>query len=117
MDTLAKNEVARVAALNRYAILDTEPEQSFDDLVTLASYVCKTPMAFLSLVDDHRQWFKSKIGVEVRETPSIHRFARTPSTTVRKICLSFRILCRIHALKKTLWWFMSHASVSTRGHL
>ena len=69
MDTLAKNEVARVAALNRYAILDTEPEQSFDDLVTLASYVCKTPMAFLSLVDDHRQWFKSKIGVEVRETP------------------------------------------------
>ena len=69
MDTLAKTEAARVAALNRYAILDTEPEQSFDDLVTLASYVCKTPMAFLSLVDDHRQWFKSKVGVEIRETP------------------------------------------------
>src|SRR5258708_5814820 len=69
MNAPAKTEAARVAALNRYAILDTEPEQTFDDLVTLASYVCKTPMAFLSLVDDHRQWFKSKVGVEVRETP------------------------------------------------
>lgn len=69
MDGSVKTEAARVAALNRYAILDTEPEQLFDDLVTLASYACKTPMAFLSLVDDHRQWFKSKVGVEVRETP------------------------------------------------
>lgn len=62
-------EVARIAALNRYAILDTEPEQSFDDLVTLAAHICKTPMAMLSLVDEHRQWFKSKVGVQVRETP------------------------------------------------
>lgn len=62
-------EVARVAALNRYAILDTEPEQSFDDLVTLAAYVCRAPIAMLSLVDDHRQWFKSKVGVEIGETP------------------------------------------------
>ena len=69
MNTVTKTASARVAALNRYAILDTEPEQTFDDLVALASYVCKTPMAFLSLVDDHRQWFKSKVGVEVRETP------------------------------------------------
>jgi len=63
------NEAARLAALNRYAILDSEPEQSFDDLVTLAAHVCQTPMATLSLVDDHRQWFKSKLGVEVKETP------------------------------------------------
>jgi two-component system, NtrC family, sensor kinase len=69
MEATPKTEAARVAALNRYAILDTEPEQTFDDVVTLASFVCKTPMAFLSLVDDHRQWFKSKMGVEVRETP------------------------------------------------
>src|SRR6516165_1752235 len=62
-------EAARIAALNRYAILDTEPEQSFDDLVILAAYVCKTPMAMLSLVDEHRQWFKSTVGVQVRETP------------------------------------------------
>jgi GAF domain-containing protein len=62
-------EAARLAALDRYAILDTEPEQSFDDLVILASYVCRTPMAMLSLLDDHRQWFKSKVGVQIRETP------------------------------------------------
>jgi GAF domain-containing protein len=67
--TMPITETARVAALNRYAILDTEPEQSFDDLVVLASFVCRTPIATLSLVDDHRQWFKSKVGVEVRETP------------------------------------------------
>jgi GAF domain-containing protein len=62
-------EALRVAALNRYAILDSEPEQSFDDLVILASHICKTPMALLTLVDDHRQWFKSAVGVQVRETP------------------------------------------------
>lgn len=62
-------EAARVAALNRYAILDTEPEQSFDDLVTIAAHVCQVPIAMLSLVDDHRQWFKSKMGVQVTETP------------------------------------------------
>ena len=62
-------EAARIAALNRYAILDTEPEQGFDDLVILAAHVCKTPMAMLSLVDEHRQRFKSKVGVQVRETP------------------------------------------------
>src|SRR5271165_4203285 len=69
MQTLVKTEAARVAALDRYAILDSEPEQTFDDLVTLAAYICKTPIAMLSLVDDHRQWFKSRVGVQIRETP------------------------------------------------
>jgi two-component system, NtrC family, sensor kinase len=67
--TTSAMEAARIAALDRYAILDSEPEQSFDDLVILAAHICKVPMAMLSLVDDHRQWFKSKLGVEVRETP------------------------------------------------
>src|SRR5215475_275569 len=69
MDAAAPSqEAARVAALDRYAILDTEPEQAFDDLVNLASYICKTPMAMLSLVDDRRQWFKARIGVRSQET-------------------------------------------------
>jgi len=67
-------ELARLAALDRYAILDTEPEHTFDDLVVLAAYVCKTPIAMLSLVDDHRQWFKSKVGVEISETPRDRSF-------------------------------------------
>jgi GAF domain-containing protein len=62
-------EAARVAALDRYAILDSEPEEAFDDLVVLAAHICRTPIAMLSLVDDRRQWFKSRVGVEVRETP------------------------------------------------
>jgi len=69
MAPVSVNEAARVAALDRYAILDTEPEQSFDDLVILAAHICKTPIALLTLVDDHRQWFKSAVGVQVRETP------------------------------------------------
>src|ERR1700739_1536739 len=62
-------EAARIAALNRYAILDSEPEEAFDDLVLLTAHVCKTPIALLSLVDDHRQWFKSAVGVQIKETP------------------------------------------------
>ena len=64
-----KKESARIAALQKYAILDTEPEQTFDDLVLLASFICDAPIALISLVDQDRQWFKSKVGVTVSETP------------------------------------------------
>jgi two-component system NtrC family sensor kinase len=65
---MSTNDAARVAALQRYAILDSEPEQAFDDLTLLASYVCKTPIAYISLVDENRQWFKSKVGISATET-------------------------------------------------
>ena len=55
------------SALHRYRILDTEPERRFDDLAMLA-HVCGTPMALITLVDEHRQWFKSRVGVSVAET-------------------------------------------------
>src|SRR5713101_10052841 len=75
--SMSMNDAARLAALQKYAILDTEPEQAFDDLTLLASYVCKTPIALISLVDEDRQWFKSRIGLSVSQTAREVAFCST----------------------------------------
>jgi signal transduction histidine kinase len=62
------NEPERLKALRAYAILDTPADKHFDDLVEVASYICETPIAMVSLVDTDRQWFKAKVGVEVQQT-------------------------------------------------
>ncbi|MEQ1472322.1 MAG: GAF domain-containing protein [Candidatus Acidiferrum sp.] len=75
--TKPKNEEARLGALEKYAILDTDPEAAFDDLTLLASFVCKTPIALISLIDEKRQWFKSQIGLSVSETTRDVAFCST----------------------------------------
>jgi GAF domain-containing protein len=74
---MSTNDTARVGALQKYAILDSEPEQAFDDLTLLASYVCKTPIALISLVDENRQWFKAKVGISAKETSRNIAFCST----------------------------------------
>ena len=62
------NEAERLAELLGYAILDSEAEQAYDDITLLASQICETPIALVSLVDRERQWFKSRVGLDATET-------------------------------------------------
>jgi diguanylate cyclase (GGDEF)-like protein/PAS domain S-box-containing protein len=63
------DERMRLAALARCRIMDTGRESQFDDIAELASALCKTPMAAITLIDEKRQWFKSRIGIDLPETP------------------------------------------------
>jgi GAF domain-containing protein len=63
-----KNEKKRLNVLWQYEVLDTVPEEVFDDLADLAAHICETPIALISLVDEDRQWFKSRVGITLSET-------------------------------------------------
>ena len=85
------NEQERLQALRSYGILDTPTEPAFDDITRIASYVCQAPISVVTLIDEGRQWFKSEVGLGMRETPlnqSIcahaileHSFLEVPDTT------------------------------------
>ena len=62
------NEEARMQKLLSYGILDTLPEQEFEDIVQLASDICQAPISLITLLDGQRQWFKAKRGVSFSET-------------------------------------------------
>jgi PAS domain S-box-containing protein len=63
------DEIARLKALREYVIMDTEPEETYDELTRLAAQICGVPVATISLIDETRQWYKSKVGMDMVETP------------------------------------------------
>jgi PAS domain S-box-containing protein len=63
------NELLRVTALHDCGVLDTLPEESFDELTRLLAQVCGAPIAVISFIDTHRQWNKSEVGLGIREIP------------------------------------------------
>ncbi|MHC0066628.1 hybrid sensor histidine kinase/response regulator [Nostoc sp. UIC 10890] len=71
---VCNNESARLEALRRYQILDTPPEEAFDDLAFLAAQICNTPIALINLIDANRQWFKAKVGLNLPEMPRNNGF-------------------------------------------
>ncbi|MBU0588383.1 MAG: sensor domain-containing diguanylate cyclase [Gammaproteobacteria bacterium] len=66
---LPPNETERLDALRGYAVLDSQAEQAYDDITRLAAFICGTPIALISLVDEDRQWFKSRVGLQASQTP------------------------------------------------
>lgn len=64
-----KKEDLRLKALLDYKVMDTNPEEFFDNITKIASKLCDTSIALISLVDDQRQSFKSKVGLNADETP------------------------------------------------
>ena len=70
----SSQESARLEALTRYQILDTAAEASFDNLTRLAAAICEAPISLVSLVDEDRQWFKSRHGLDATQTPREQAF-------------------------------------------
>src|ERR1043166_395227 len=71
---LPANEAGRLRTLHAYKILDTKPEERFDELTRLAALICGVPISLISLIDTDRQWFKSKFGLDLQETPRAQAF-------------------------------------------
>lgn len=62
-----ENEIERLKSLIRYDVLDTLPDNELDAITELASYICKTPISLITLIDKERQWFKSKFGMDISQ--------------------------------------------------
>jgi hypothetical protein len=78
------DETRRLEVLQSYHLIDTAPEPAFDDIVNMASLMCGTPIALVSLITEDRQWFKARVGLDQMETPRDQAFCahaiRNPSS-------------------------------------
>jgi diguanylate cyclase (GGDEF)-like protein len=68
-NSILNSESRRLCAVRASGLLDSGPEQAYDELAQLAAYICQTPISLITLVDEYRQWFKAKVGTEIGETP------------------------------------------------
>jgi signal transduction histidine kinase/CheY-like chemotaxis protein len=66
---LPANEAQRLESLRFYQILDTEPEAVYDEITQLAAYICQCPIATISVIEKDRQWYKARLGMDLKETP------------------------------------------------
>lgn len=73
---IPEDEEGRLASLQSYCILDTMPEEDYNAITRLASYICQVPISLVSLIDANRQWFKARIGLDVNQTPRNISFCR-----------------------------------------
>ncbi len=63
------DEASRIRVLHQFSVLDTPPEQAYNDITEVVAYIAKVPIVLVSLIDEARQWFKAKLGIDVCETP------------------------------------------------
>src|ERR1700761_6295994 len=70
------NETERLKALDSYNILDSLDEKEYDRITELAAIICDVPIALVSFIDEERQWYKSSIGLDVKEVPREHTFCQ-----------------------------------------
>ena len=80
-EAAAKHEAERLEALNRFDILDTPPEEAFDKITRLTRRLFSTPIALVSLIDGHRQWYKSSEGILAGEAPRADTFCTRMTET------------------------------------
>ena len=85
MHDVNNDDQARQHALERLGLLDTVEEQAYDDITRLAASACGTPIALISLMDNHRQWFKSRVGLQATETPRENSFCSYAVKTPHQI--------------------------------